>query len=420
VATDDERSISLRVALLTYRGNPFSGGQGVYVRHLSRGLRDLGHEVTVLAGQPYPDLDGDVELVRVPGLDFYSSFPPGSGALRRIRRPIDLYEYAAATFGVFPEPLTFGVRAAPYLLSRRDRFDVVHDNQSLSYGLLALHLAGVPVAATVHHPIHIDRDYAIEAAESMGERLKIRRWYSFLRMQGVVARRLPMVITVSESSRRDTQRAFRIPPERLRTVYNGVDADRFAAPEDARRHPDRIVVVNSADQPVKGIAQLYPVLERLAAKRPIEATIVGEPRDRQATDAELRRRGLQGRVRFLGTVSHEELVRAYATSSVAVVPSLYEGFGLPAAEAMACALPVVAFDAGALPEVIGEDGEAGRIVPAFDQELMARAICEVLDDPDDAIRMGMAGRARVLKRFTWERASRETAALYEEVRDCSR
>ena len=409
----------LRIALLTYRGNPFSGGQGVYVRELSRGLRDLGHRVTVLSGQPYPDLDDEIELVRVPGLDFYSTFPPGSGALRRIRRPLDLYEYATATLGGFPEPLAFGVRAAPYLLARRDDFDVVHDNQSLSYGLLALRRAGMPVAATIHHPIHIDRDYAIAAAGSLSERLSIRRWYSFLHMQGVVARRLAMVITVSESSRRDTQRAFRIPPERMRTVYNGVDADGFSAPEDARRRPNRIVVVNSADQPIKGITQLYPVLERLAARRPIEVTIVGEPRDRAATDAELRRRGIAGQVRFLGKLSHDELVRAYATATVAVVPSLYEGFGLPAVEAMACALPVVAYDVSALPEVIGEDGEAGRMVPAFDHELMARTIGEVLDDPEEALRMGMAGRARVLKRFTWERAARETAALYEEVRACS-
>ena len=411
-----ERGGSLRIALLTYRGNPLSGGQGVYVRHLSRGLRDLGHDVTVLSGPPYPNLDEGVELVRVRGLDLYSRLGQPLNPLDEIRRPVDLLEYASVMAGCFPEPLSFGLRAYRHL-QRHNGFDVVHDNQSLSYGLLGMLRMGLPVVATVHHAIQIDRDLELSAASSWRERLRLRRWYWFLSMQGVVSRRLPILISVSRSSAREARRAFRLPRDRVRTVYNGVDAKRFRAPADSRRCPGRVVVVNSADTPLKGLDQLYGAIERLVCRHPAEVLIVGEPRDRERTQAELRRRGIERRVRFLGKLDEEALVDAYASASVAVVPSRYEGFGFPAAEAMACEAPVVAYDTGALPEVIGTDGAAGRLVPAGDEEALATAISCYLDDPLAAARAGAAGRERVLRRFDWDRAARETAALYEETRD---
>jgi glycosyltransferase involved in cell wall biosynthesis len=412
------RDEPLRVALLTYRGNPYSGGQGVYVRYLSRGLRDLGHDVTVLSGPPYPELDEGVQLARLPSLDIYSTFPPGQGAWRRIRRPIDLYEFGAAMLGFFPEPLSFSARAYRYLRARRDEFDVVHDNQSLAYGLLAVQGMGLPVVSTVHHPIQIDRDYALAAAGSRRERFDLRRWYAFLNMQGVVARRLPRVISVSESSKVETSRAFDLPADRLRVVYNGVDVDRFTAAEGTRREPGRVLVVNSADQEIKGLRLLYDVLEQLIARRPADIRIVGRPKDPVATARELERRGLAGSVQFLGQLSHEDLVAAYASSSVAVVPSLYEGFGLPAAESLSCGVPVVAFAAGALPEVLGPDHTTGRVVPAYDTTAMAEAVAGLLDDPSCALRMGIAGRQRVLERFNWERAAEQTAEVYREAATC--
>jgi glycosyltransferase involved in cell wall biosynthesis len=374
--------------------------------------------VTVLSGPPYPDLDEGIKLAKLPSLDIYSTFPPGQGAWRRIRRPIDLYEFGAAMLGFFPEPLSFSARAYRYLRARRDEFDVVHDNQSLAYGLLGLQQIGLPVVSTVHHPIQIDRDYALAAANSRRERLDLRRWYAFLNMQGAVARRLPRIITVSESSKRETGRAFHVPAERIRVVYNGVDVDRFTAAEGTRRERDRVLIVNSADQEIKGLRQLYEVLEQLIARRPAAIRIVGQPKDRVATARELERRGLTDSVRFLGQLSHEELVTAYASSSVAVVPSLYEGFGLPAAEALSCGVPVVAFEAGALPEVLGPDHTTGRVVAAYDTGAMADAIAGLLDDPSCALRMGIAGRQRMVERFNWERAAEETVDVYRQVGAC--
>ena len=248
--------------------------------------------------------------------------------------------------GFFPEPFAFGVRAYRHL-QRNDGFDVVHDNQSLSYGLLGMMRWGLPVVATVHHPIHIDRDLKLAAASSSRERLRLRRWYSFLAMQGFVSRRLPLLISVSESSARESTRAFGLQRERVRTVHNGVDSEQFRASPGARRHPARVVVVNSADTALKGLAHLYGAIERLACRRPVEVLVVGEPRDRSGTETDLRRRGIDGHLRFLGRLDRRELVEVYSGATVAVLPSLYEGFGFPAAEAMACEVPVVAYDTGA-------------------------------------------------------------------------
>ncbi|MEE8336833.1 MAG: glycosyltransferase family 4 protein [Dehalococcoidia bacterium] len=404
--------------MLTYRGNPLSGGQGVYIRNLSRELQQLGHDVTVISGPPYPDVDDGVELVRLRGLDLYARIGERFNPFREIRDPIDLWEYAAVLGGFFEEPATFSLRAYHHL-QRNDGFDIVHDNQSLSYGLLAMQRMGLPVVATVHHPIQIDRDLELAAATSWQERFKLRRWYSFLFMQTIVARRLPMLITPSNASIGTAQKALGVPRDRFRLVYIGVDGDRFKRADGTQRHPARLLIVNSADTPIKGLAHLYGAIEELACTRPIEVQVVGTPRDRDRTEAELRRRNIEGRVTFLGKLDHDQLVHAYSTATVAVLPSLYEGFGLPAVEAMACELPVVAYASGALPEVIGTDGAAGTLVRRGDQPALAREIAAYLDDPAAAARAGRAGRERVLQHFTWRNAARETAALYEEVRDAN-
>jgi glycosyltransferase involved in cell wall biosynthesis len=409
----------LRIALLTYRGNPFSGGQGVYVRALSRALRDLGHEVTVLSGPPYAEVDEGVGLVKIRGLDLYARLGERGLGLGDVRGPVDLCEWVGVSGGLFPEPLTFGLRAAQHLM-RHDGFDVIHDNQSLSWPLLGLQAAGTPVVATIHHPIHIDRDLAFENADSWLERFRLWRWYSFLPMQEQVARRLPAVISVSETSGRDATRAFGLAPGRVRTVYNGVDPERFRPSPRARRERDRVLVVNSADTPIKGLDQLYGALGRLLRRRALDVRIVGRPMHPKRTERALERNGIAGKVTFLGRLDDEALVAEYSSATVAVLPSVYEGFGFPAAEAMACEAPVVAYAAGALPEVIGPDGVAGRLVPKGDQAALALAIEQLLDHPEAALMMGKVGRERVVTRFQWKEAARRTADVYAEAIACSR
>ncbi|GAB3346573.1 glycosyltransferase family 4 protein [Modestobacter lapidis] len=408
---------SLRVALLSYRSKPHSGGQGVYVRALSRELRELGHRVEVLSGQPYPELDPGVPLTEVPSLDLYRDPDPF-----RMPRPhefrdlLDVAEWATMCTAGFPEPLTFSLRAARLLGRRRDEFDLVHDNQSLGYGLLQLRRQGFPTVATVHHPVAIDRDLELAAAARLRRRLTLRRWYAFTAMQSRVAPRLDGLTTVSESSRRDIAEHMGVPADRVEVIPVGIDPEAFRPPEErAGREPASIVVTTSADVPLKGLVHLLEAVAKLRTERDVRLTVVGTARPGGPAATALDRLGLAGTVRFTGPVPQAELVALLQTATVVAIPSLYEGFSLPAVEAMACATPLVTTDAGALPEVVGS--HAAVQVRAGDVGQLAGALQLVLDHPSLQEQLGRAGRARVLANYTWRHTAERTAEWYAEVLD---
>ncbi|GAC1444552.1 MAG: glycosyltransferase family 4 protein [Mycobacteriales bacterium] len=412
IAADGGRR--LRIALLSYRSKPHCGGQGVYVRNLSRELVALGHCVEVLSGPPYPDLDAGVTLTRLPSLDLYREPDPfRTPHWREFRSPIDVLEYLLMATAAFPEPLTFSLRAWRHLSFRAERPDVVHDNQTLGYGLLLLKRAGFPVIATVHHPITVDRRHDLLAARGVRKQISTRRWYSFLRMQGRVARALPALLTVSRSSLHDVARDFGVPSERLTVVPVGVDTDLFR-PSNAHRVPGRIVATVSADQPMKGLVPLLEAVAKLRTEREVELVVVGRPKEGGIAQLALKRLGLGDCVRFVSGLPEAEIVELFGSAQVAVVPSLYEGFSLPAIEALACETPLVASTGGALPEVVGPNGLAALHVPPGDAEALAAAIAAVLDDPKLAARLGAAGRARVLERFTWRAVAEQTVAWYRD------
>ena len=402
----------LSIALLSYRSKPHCGGQGVYVRHLSRELVALGHAVEVLSGPPYPELDPGVALTKVPSLDLYREPDPFRVPhLREFRSVTDVREFLLMCTAAFPEPLTFSLRAAKVLLGRPTRPDVVHDNQTLGTGLLTLQEAGFTVLATVHHPITVDRKVDLVAATGLRKRLGTRRWYSFLRMQARVVRRMPAVLTVSRSSFDDIVRDFDVEPARLRVVPVGVEHDVFVPPVEPRV-PGRIVATASADVPLKGIVHLLEAIAKLRTERDVELVVVGRAKEGGAAALAVDRLGLTDHVRFVTGVSEAELVRVFGSAQVGVVPSLYEGFSLPAIEMMSCATPLVATTAGALPEVVGD---AALLVPPGDAEALASAIARVLDDPDLAERLGAAGRARVMDRFTWTSVAQQTVQWYRDA-----
>jgi glycosyltransferase involved in cell wall biosynthesis len=403
---------ALRIALLSYRSKPHCGGQGVYVRHLSRELLALGHEVEVLSGPPYPELDPGVRLTALPSLDLYREPDPfRTPHWREFRSPIDVLEFALMATAAFPEPLTFSLRAARVLRARAERPDVVHDNQTLGYGLLSLQRAGFPVLATVHHPITVDRRHDLAAARGFRKQFSTRRWYSFLRMQARVVRALPALLTVSTSSYDDIVRDFAVDPARLTVVPVGVETDIFVPPVRPRV-PGRIVATTSADVPMKGLVPLLEAVAKLRTERDVELVVVGKPREGGTAHAAIARLGIEGAVRFVHGVAEAELVDLFGSAQVAVVPSLYEGFSLPAIEAMACATPLVATTAGALPEVVGPDGIAALHVPPGDPEALAMAIGRILDDEQLAAALGAAGRVRVLERFTWRAVAEQTVQWY--------
>lgn len=402
----------LRVALLTYRGNPFCGGQGVYVRYLSRELVRLGHSVDVFSGQPYPELDEGVTLTRVPSLDLYREPDPFRIPRRgEYRDWVDALELATMMTAGFPEPMTFSLRAHRLLRARRDQYDIVHDNQSLGYGLLGLTRLGLPLVATIHHPVHIDR--GLELARATGwRRLSLRRWYGFTRMQRRVARRLPHLITVSESSRAEIMDHLGAAGGRIEVIPIGTDADRFAPDPAVSRVAGRVVTTASADVPLKGLLPLVEAIAKVRTERHVELVIVGSMRARGAVAEMIERYSLGGVVRCTGRVSEDVVIHELRSAEVAAVPSLFEGFSLPLVEAMACATPVVATTGGALPEVAGNDGETALLVPPGDPQALASAIGRALDDAELRERLGAAGRERVVARYTWRAAAERTADVY--------
>jgi glycosyltransferase involved in cell wall biosynthesis len=408
------RAESLRIALLSYRSKPHCGGQGVYVRYLSRELVRLGHRVEVFSGPPLPHLDDGVRLTEVPSLDLYREPDPfRTPGWSEFRSGVDWLEWLAMCTGAFPEPLTFSLRVRGVLARRRNEFDVVHDNQSLGYGMLGLgRLLRVPVLATVHHPITVDREIDLAAAPDWRRRFMLRRWYAFTRMQGRVARRLPALCTVSEASRVETLQAFRVRPERLRVIGVGVDDEVFALPAAQRRRPGRIVTVTSADVPLKGLEDLLAAVAKLRTEREVDLVVVGTPRPDGPAARAVARLGLGSAVRFVSGLSDVDLAAQFQEAEVAVVPSRFEGFSLPAVEAMACGAPLVVTTAGALPEVVGPDGHAALHVPPSDPEALAAAIGRLLDDPPLRAALGASGRKRVLAHYTWRRTAIATADWY--------
>ena len=402
----------LHIALLGYRSQPHGGGQGIYLRYLSKALVDAGHRVDVLSGPPYPELDPRVRLIRIPSLDL---FEHGLGSLRprHLLSLTDMIEWLSKLTGGFAEPYTFGRRVRSYLHEHGRHYDLVHDNQSLSYAMLQLQDEGFPLVTTVHHPITFDRDIALDAARNWRERLLIRRWHSFLRMQGKVVRGLRHVITVSERSRRDIARGFGRPEEATDLIYNGIDTAVFRPLTDVERQPLRLMATASADAPLKGLRYLLEAYATLLSCYPtLELLVVGRPRPGGATEALLRRLQIAERVAFVSGISTEELVTEYARATLAVVPSLYEGFGLPAGEAMACEVPLVSSDGGALPEIVGD---AGVQVPAGDSVVLATEIAALLEDPERRAALGCAGRQRILENFSWEVCARQLVAYYGRV-----
>lgn len=417
-AADGDRP--LRIALLTYKGNPFCGGQGVYVRHLSRELVRLGHRVEVIGAQPYPVLDEgeDLEglsLTELPSLDLYRQPDPFRTPGRdEYRDWVDALEVATMWTGGFPEPLTFSLRARRHLRGRRGDFDVVHDNQTLGYGLLGE--VGAPLVTTIHHPITVDRRLELDAAQGWQRRASVRRWYAFTRMQKRVARRLPSVLTVSGTSRQEIVDHLGVARDRIHVVHIGADTDLFSPDPSVPQVPGRIVTTSSADVPLKGLVFLIEALAKVRTEHPgAHLVVVGKRAEDGPVAQAIERYGLEGAVEFVKGISDAELVDLVRSAEVACVPSLYEGFSLPAAEAMATGTPLVATTGGAIPEVAGPDGETCLAVPPGDAGALAAGLSRLLGDPELRVRLGRAGRERVLGHFTWAKAAEGTVARYREA-----
>ncbi len=403
----------MRIAMLSYRSKPHCGGQGIYIRHLSRELVALGHEVEVFSGQPYPELDEGVRLTKVPSLDLYREPDPFRvPKLREFRDRVDVEEFATMCAAGFPEPKTFSTRVARLLRERADEFDIAHDNQVLGYGMLDIEQL-MPLITTLHHPITFDRRIDLAQTRNPYRKLTLRRWYGFLRMQGRVARSARRLMTPSETSKRDIASDFGVDPARMQVILLGVD-DGFVPPT-APRVPGRILAMASADAPMKGISTLLESFAKLRTERDVELLLVTKPQPGGRTEKLIDRLSIGDSVRFVHGVSEAELVELMGSAEVACVPSLYEGFSLPTAELMACATPLIVSRAGAIPEVVGPDGLCADLVTPGDVGELTAALAALLDDPERRAEMGRAGRRRVEEMFSWRAVAATVAAAYEDV-----
>ena len=402
----------LRIAYLAYRGKPHVGGQGVYTRHLTKALVDLGHHVEVYGGNPYPELDERVPLHKLQSLDIYNDhFPMRMPGIWELKHWTDFVEVTSFSAGQFPEPLAFSLRAWDQLRHRRGDFDLVHDNQCLGYGLLGIQ-RDFPLLATIHHPITVDRRLELEHARSAYQRLTLRRWYSFTNMQSRVAKRMRRVVTVSENSFNDIAHDHGVDPARMAIVPVGVDPELFRPIPGVARIPGRLITTASADVTMKGLSYLLEALAKLRTEREVSLVVIGRPKPGGRSAETIGRLGLTDLVEFVSGVPDQRIYELYSEAELAVVPSLYEGFSLPAIEAMSCGVPLVATTGGALPEVVGADNDTALLVPPGDSEALAARIATALDDPVLRSRIGAAGRRRVIENWSWRHTALKTIEQY--------
>ena len=407
----------MKICLLSYRGNPYCGGQGIYLMYLAKELVKRGHEVHAIVGPPYPfEMDG-VILHRVSNhnyfnvkKDFIKPHKPFATLL-----PLNFYEFVASKLGIFPEMETFSIRAYYKLkeLMQTERFEVIHDNQCLGYGYLLIKEFNVPLVATLHHPLTIDRTTWFEYPSSFGLKMKRVLYYPLL-MQRFISNKMDRIITVSHNSAKEIHKAFGVPMEKQRVVYNGMDSRIFLPVNGVKKKKNSLIFVGNVEDRKKGISYLLKALT--LTKNKCHLTIVdGGAPNRKFVNRLIDRFGLMDTITFTGKISLDELVKLYSRTEIAVCPSLYEGFGFPAVEAMACELPVLAATGGALPEVVGEHLETAYLVPPRSPEQLAQGIDFLLANPAVRKKIGKSARKRVLENFTWSAAAKEMEKVYEEV-----
>ena len=406
----------LRLAYLTYRGKPHVGGQGVYTRHLTKALVDLGHSVEVFGGQPYPVLDDRIPMHKLPSLDLFNDQYPGRlPGYWEIKTWPDFVETARLIRGQFAEPLAFSKRAYIELKNRVNDFDLVHDNQCLGWDILKIEKM-IPTIVTLHHPITKDRELEMTHAATPRRRRSLKRWYSFVEMQGKVASKMPRIVVVSENSINDIHKDMGVSRDRMRLVPVGVDPELFKPMPHVARQPGRLITTASADVALKGLSFLLEAMAQLRTERDIRLTIIGKPRPGHSMDL-IESLGLKPYIDFVSGVPDERIVELYAEAELAVVPSLYEGFSLPAIEAMSTGICLVATDGGALPEVTGTDGDTVLQCPAGNAEALAATLRRGLDNAELRQRVGLAGRERVVSRWSWRHCAELTVDQYREVLD---
>ncbi|MCH2185840.1 glycosyltransferase family 4 protein [Myxococcota bacterium] len=412
----------LRICFIAYRGNMACGGQGIYLWFLARELARLGHSIDVLVGPPYPDPMPFAHSVKaLPNLELWGRWftRDWRGLLAEhspstLFEPLNFYELLSSRLGFLPEPFAFSVRAFRELahrLRRGQTYDLVHDVQCLGWGTRGLHRLGLPIVSTIHHPLTVDRRASFIRDESLREAIGTMQFYP-IGMQSRVARRLDRIFTSSEESARTIVRDFGVSPNRIRNVLNGLDTELFSPDSSVTKSENEILCVGRASDPNKGIRTLIEAFAQLPEAT--QLTLVDNDHPGNEVFQWAQAAGVAARIRVTGRIETSELIHLYRRATAVVVPSRYEGFGLPAVEAMACGTPVVASRAGALPEVIALS-EGGLLAERDHPASLAQAVRTLLDQPALRNRLAERGRQQVDAHFSWPRVAAATARGYAEV-----
>jgi glycosyltransferase involved in cell wall biosynthesis len=407
----------LKIAILSYRSAPFGGGQGIYVYELSKALNNIGHNVDVISGPPYPELIADIELIKLPGLNLFSTFK------FRERLKIffhtknksldDWYEFSSTLMGGFPELQTFGNRAKIFLSDKN--YDAVIDNQSISFGMIDIQKSK-PLIEIMHHPISKDYFYDLKFARGLVQRLSKMRWFSFLKMQKKVAKQIKVVVTPSLNSKQDIHHDFKVPMQNIQVIPNGIDFNTFCSLPNIVPRVNGVITTASADVPLKGLDFSLHAIARLKSEYPdINLTVIGSPRAEGHTERLIKRLKLEEQVSFKTNLTKEEITHEYAKSSVAVVSSLYEGFGFPVGEAMACATPLVATNVASIPEITGS---FAQLIPAEDAEAIYQGIKNIFQSPQKYKIQAELGRQHIIENFNWTKIGHAyEELLYKTIND---
>lgn len=403
----------MKVGLLSYRSHPYSGGQGIYIKHLSKALKNLGHEVSVLSGPPYPELDSGVNLIKIPSLGLFESGERLKAfRLRFLWSPIDFYEWITVMTGGFPEPYTYGKRVLKKLKENNLKLDVLLDNQSLSSSLLEIQ-AHYPLAVTIHHPITKDHKLEMQNAINWKERLSSSRWHNFLPMQKKVAPQLKNIICVSQPSKEDVISEFKVDEKKITVIPNGIDIGTFKPSSIKKSLSFRIVTTASADIPLKGLRHLILALPRVIRQFPLTSlTVIGKSPQKSNLNKLIDDLDLQDKITFKSGISEEEIVKTYHDSDIAVIPSLYEGFGFGAGEAMACGVPLISTDSGGLKQVIGD--AALKIKPGSVNEI-EDGILKLFTEEKIRQELAEKGRERMEELFDWKIAASAYIEVFKKI-----
>ena len=401
----------MKIGLLSYRSNPYSGGQGIYIRHLSKALSKLGHEVSVISGQPYPELDDSINLIKLPGLGLFESGERFSAfKISFFWNLLNFYEWFTVMTGGFPEPYAYGRRAYRLLKKTNFNFDILLDNQSLSSSLLKIQKE-FPLAVTIHHPITKDHKLEMDNAKNWKERLSSNRWHNFLPMQKRTASKLQNIICVSQSSKEDVIAEFNVKEERITVIPNGIDIENFKPSSDSKTLDFKIVTTASSDIPLKGLRHLILALPRVLREYPLtRLTVIGKSPKKSKLNKLIDDLNLEDKITFKSGISENEIVDIYHDSDIAVIPSLYEGFGFGAGEAMACGVPLISTDSGGLKQVIGES--ALKIEPGSVQQI-EESIIKLFNEEETRNEFSKKGRERMEELFDWEIAAKAYINLFE-------